>query len=91
MVNAIVAARLGNGLWATNRGWELELTYAVVAAAIAFTGPGRYSLDHALGWRLDGNGWGVAAAVVGLYAAYIILGIRAFRREAIGGGMHQAA
>ncbi len=91
MVNAIAATHLGNGPWVTNRGWELELTYAVVAAAIAFTGPGRYSLDHALGWTLDGNGWGLAAAVVGGYAAYIVLGIRAFRREGIGGGVEQGA
>lgn len=39
-------------IWAQEGGAELPVTNAVVAAAIAFAGPGRYSLDHALGLRV---------------------------------------
>ena len=91
MVNAIVAARLGKGPWAAKGGWELELMYTAVAAAVAFTGPGSYSLDRAFGWTLAGNHWGVAAAVVGMYAAFFVLVIRAFGREGIDSGLRQAA
>ncbi len=91
MLNTIVAVHVGKGPWAMKGGWELELTYAVVAATVAFAGPGRYSLDRAFGWGLAGNGWGAAAAVVGFYTAFVIIGIRAFRREATDRGLRQAA
>lgn len=76
MVNAIVAVHLGKGPWATNGGWELPLTNATVAGALAFTGPGRWSLDHAFDWNLAGNGWGFAAVVGGLVAAAGALYVR---------------
>jgi putative oxidoreductase len=39
-----------------DEGWEYVATLTVVATVIAWTGPGRYSLDSALGWAelLDG-------------------------------------
>lgn len=57
-----------NGLWSTAGGYELPLTNAVVAAALAFTGAGSYSLDHALGLTF-GTGYAVAAVALGLVAA----------------------
>lgn len=57
-----------NGLWSTNGGYELALINAIVAVALAFTGAGSFSLDHALGLTF-GTGYGVAAVVVGLVAA----------------------
>ncbi len=57
-----------NGLWSTNGGYELPLINAVVAAALAFTGAGSFSVDHVL--RLTfGSGYGVAAVAVGVVAA----------------------
>jgi putative oxidoreductase len=48
--------------------------YGFLAVVIAFTGPGRYSLDHALGiTALSSLGWSVAAVVVGVVAAIPML------------------
>ena len=63
------APSAGNGVWAHLGGCEVPLVYAGLATVLAFTGPGRLSLDHALG--LDGLhafGWAVAAVVVGVVA-----------------------
>jgi putative oxidoreductase len=57
-------------------GYELPLTNAAAALALATTGPGRYSLDHALGLRLPR--WftaatiAVAAAMTGYSAAQVL-------------------
>jgi putative oxidoreductase len=75
------------GLWAQNSGYEMPLLYVAVAAALAFTGPGRYSLDNALGFDgLAGFGWGVAAVVVGALSglAVVARARRALASEAVG-------
>lgn len=62
------------GLWAQNGGYELPLAYVAVATALAFTGPGAYSLDNALGLGgLAGNGWGVAAVVAGTLSGLVVI------------------
>jgi len=81
MLNAIVSVHWGKGAWATNGGWELPLAYASVAAAAACAGPGRYSLDRALGWTLSGTDWGTAAVVAAAIAAAVTLGVRAAARR----------
>ncbi len=51
------------GLWVQNDGYEYPLVLVVVSAALALTGPGRWSLDHVLGpteWPL----WVSVAAIV---------------------------
>jgi putative oxidoreductase len=42
----------GKPIWVTKGGAELPVTNAAIALAIALAGPGRYSLDQALGIRL---------------------------------------
>jgi putative oxidoreductase len=52
-----------NGLWVQNDGYEYPLVLVVVSAALALTGPGRWSVDHASGlapWPV----WVSAAAIV---------------------------
>src|SRR5262245_58606902 len=48
MVVAIATVHWPHGLFAQNNGIEVPLLYAAVAAAIALTGNGAYSLDAAL-------------------------------------------
>jgi putative oxidoreductase len=62
------------GLWAQKGGYELALFYSTGASALAFTGPGTYSLDHALGLgAMAGNIWGIAAAVAGVLAGLAVI------------------
>ena len=70
MVVAIGAVHWKNGFFVMANGVEMPLAWATCAVAIAFSGPGQYSLDAALGIPL-GNPWlarGViiVAVVIGL-------------------------
>src|SRR4051794_23849970 len=49
MIVASVSVHAPNGLWATNGGYELPLINALVAAGLAFTGAGSWSIDDAAG------------------------------------------
>ena len=49
MIVAAVVAHWKNGLFAQNGGIEVPLLYAVAVTALAFTGPGAWSLDALLG------------------------------------------
>lgn len=74
------------GLWAQSGGFELPLLYVTCAVALAFIGPGSYSLDNALGFQgLAGNAWGVAAVVVGALSglAVVARGRRALAADAV--------
>jgi putative oxidoreductase len=71
------------GLWAQNGGFELPLLYLTGAAVLGFTGSGVDSLDNAFGLHsLAGNGWGVAALVVGALSG---LAVVARARRALAG------
>lgn len=72
MVAAAVFVHGRHGLFAQNGGFELPLIYAAAAAAIAFTGPGAYSLDHALGWSLHSTGWALGAIALGVATAGLV-------------------
>ena len=52
MLSAIRRAHWKLPLWVSSGGAELALLYALIGAAVATTGPGRYSLDHALGLKV---------------------------------------
>jgi len=63
-----------NGLWAHLGGNEVPVAYAFLAVVLAFTGPGRYSIDNAIGLTNHiGIGWSIAAVVVGGLAAIPML------------------
>ncbi|HEY9473271.1 MAG TPA: DoxX family protein [Mycobacteriales bacterium] len=68
----IVAAApsAARGLWAHQGGCEVPVLYAGMGVVLGFTGPGGWSVDHALGLTsLSGPAWGAAAVVVGVLAA----------------------
>jgi putative oxidoreductase len=54
MTNAIRHVHWKNGLWNTDGGIELPVLVLGALAALADSGPGRFSLDEALGIRLRG-------------------------------------
>jgi putative oxidoreductase len=74
MLNAILSVHWSKGIWNSNGGLEFPLVMAAVAAAVSIAGPGRFSLDRALGipvgrpvWQVGGILLGVVSGV-GLYA-----------------------
>jgi putative oxidoreductase len=54
MTNAIRHVHWKNGLWNSDGGIELPALVLAALAALADSGPGRFSLDEALGIRLRG-------------------------------------
>jgi putative oxidoreductase len=77
MLVAVVTVHAPKGVWATNGGYEYNLVLATAAVAVAATGPGRWSLDHALGIYGGSTGWALTALVVGVLGG---LGAVAFGR-----------
>ena len=66
VMTVAITVKWHNGLWVQNDGYEYPLVLVVLAAALALTGPGRWSADHLLGltpWPL----WlGVTTVALGL-------------------------
>jgi putative oxidoreductase len=54
-------------------GWDNSLLFVVVGVALALFGPGRYSVDRALGWRLEGIRWGAIALILGVGVGTLVL------------------
>jgi len=72
MLNAIFSVTLKRAFMA---GSELELTYLVAVVALAAIGPGRFSLDRAIGWDDDLSGlWcGAGAFAVAAAVSFVTL------------------
>ena len=73
MMNAWTLTHAGKPIWVSSGGAELPLTNMAIATAVALAGPGRYSLDEALGIEIPtsvtvltaaGVAAGIAATVV---------------------------
>ena len=76
MAVAIVTVHASNGFFNTNGGFEFNLTLMAAAIALAFTGPGGWSLDHAFDLDLFGERWGMAALALAVVSAVLTLGAR---------------
>ena len=63
MVVAMGAVHWKNGFFVAANGLEMPVAWAACAIAVAFAGPGRYSLDGALGIWLE-NAWFVRGVIV---------------------------
>ena len=68
MTMASTKAHWGKPIWVISGGAELPVVYIAAAVSLAFSGPGAYSLDNALGIKLPG--WMVAATMLGAGAAF---------------------
>ncbi len=79
MLAAIAVVHWDKGPFISEGGWEHALTVGVAAIATAFSGGGRWSLDHAFGWTLGSEAWGVVALVIAAAAATVVVGSRHLR------------
>jgi putative oxidoreductase len=72
MFNAIWTVHWRNGFFAGNGGYEFPLVLATAAVATSAMGPGRFSIDHAIGWddNISGLWWGV-----GVLAAALVISV----------------
>jgi putative oxidoreductase len=84
MVVAVGSVHWKNGFWATKGGYEFNLVLWAAVAAIAATGPGRFSLDRALGIddNLSGLWWGLGVLVVSVLGGLLVLATREAQPEA---------
>ncbi|MFI9251834.1 DoxX family protein [Streptomyces sp. NPDC053069] len=67
MINAMATVTGAHGLWETDGGVEYSVCIAVVALAVAATGPGRLAVDRFFRW--GEGGWTEAALALGLGGA----------------------
>jgi putative oxidoreductase len=77
MIVAAVSVHWQHGLFAASNGIEVPLLYGAGAAALAFTGPGQYSLDALIGLTQVWTPAAASAALgAGVLAAIVNLAIR---------------
>jgi putative oxidoreductase len=76
MIVAGITAHRPNGffIFKPGQGYEYVLMISAVAAADAILGPGKASLDHALGIEMDGWLGGLLAVLLGVGGAILLLG-----------------
>jgi putative oxidoreductase len=70
MVMATGTAHWGKPIWVTAGGAELPVINIAAATAVAIAGPGKYSLDHALGIRMPKPVAALSAFTAGTLIAY---------------------
>jgi putative oxidoreductase len=78
MTTAAVTVHWKKGFFAVNGGFELPFVIATTAAAVAFTGPGAYSLDAVLDLSLGGVATAMGAIGLGLVVGLGVAWMRNF-------------
>jgi putative oxidoreductase len=75
MLNAIYVIHWPKGFFNGNGGYEFNLLIAASAVALAAIGPGRFSIDHAIGWddSVSGVWWGVGVAGAAILVSFLTL------------------
>src|SRR5215216_6503840 len=66
MAVAIATVHWSKGVWTTEGGYEYNAVLMAVAFAVTAVGPGNWSLDHELGFDIQGAGWALAALAAGI-------------------------
>jgi putative oxidoreductase len=69
MLTAINRVHFKNGPWVTKGGYEYNLVLIAVVLALAEAGPGKPSVDAAVGRERSGAGWALAALLAGIGGA----------------------
>lgn len=82
-----VSVHWGGGVWGAKGGYEMALTNLAAALALAFAGPGRFSVDVALGIALPEP---LVGTVIALGALVTVAAFVATRRPAAAGQGQQA-
>jgi putative oxidoreductase len=77
MIVAIFSAHLDKGFFTQKGGYEFPLLIGAVALGIAFTGPGKLSVDAALGVSFGGTRWGLLALAMSAFGSLPPLATRA--------------
>ena len=72
---ATTKAHWGKPIWVTEGGAELPVTNIAAALALILNGPGKYSLDRALGIRLPG--WLAPLGLAGILITVLYAGVGA--------------
>ena len=77
MVTAVGTIHWSKGFFNGNGGYEFNLLLLAVALAVSGTGPGRFSLDRAIGWddNLGGAWWIVAVAAAVAVTGFVTLNV----------------
>ncbi len=75
MSMATTKAHWGKPIWVTEGGAELPVTNMAAALALILNGPGKYSLDRALGIRLPG--WLAPLGLAGILLTVLYAGVGA--------------
>ncbi|MGW6016331.1 DoxX family protein [Streptomyces sp. NPDC055210] len=65
IMTVAITVKWRNGLWVQNDGYEYPLVLILVPAALALTGPGRWSLDETAGLLPWAPWWTPAAVALG--------------------------
>jgi putative oxidoreductase len=88
MVVAMGSVHWRQGFWITGQGYEYNLVLLAVPVAVAATGPGRYSIDHALKWddNLSGPIWGLAVLALAIVGGLFVLTVMREPRAATPAG-----
>jgi putative oxidoreductase len=81
MLTAIGVVHWPKGFWNSAGGYEFNLLLLTVAVAVAATGPGRFSLDRAIGWddNISGAWWALGVAAVAAAISFVTVNV--FRRK----------
>ncbi|MFI6360786.1 DoxX family protein [Streptomyces sp. NPDC050743] len=66
VMTVAITVKWHNGLWVQNNGYEYPLVLMILPAVLTLTGPGRWSIDQALGLNPWHPAWTAAAVGLGI-------------------------
>lgn len=74
MITAIKTVHWEKGIWSSHGGYEYNLVLLAAVFGLTENGPGRWSVDGALGRSRWGTGWALAALIAGAAGSAAVLG-----------------